>query len=697
MATSPTSASPVLVTIPSSTTTVDLPLAQAQEPQSVAQSSMAATKEELVEGLTKLQRSLQVLQLDCDKLMDLLEGTTRSSNSLSLGAPLGTVQEEMSRSTQAKNTASTGISKSDIARRRTPRFISRKPFWAIKVLEPSGLVSVESLDDIEMRDSVRELLKVDKIPEASSAEKSVLSPLLSGDDVVIQVRGTRLQSFCAYPIIEALEGATADLQVIAIVNRLDSRSTKSFLRSLQEHVDKMNLRDIRVQVVAENQIQDLEVSALDVSAMANVFVCTPETMAKFRMTNVLRPKDIAVMVVYEAEYVLRNTSNTQIVASALSGFDNCQAILACHDGTKEIMRALDTLGLKGNSATFSMDYTFLHENLHYYYAEEGALDENEICLTHTILERAVELSKKYLVVVICMDTQEVDAIIGYLNNRANIATVSTFDSQKFTNGILVTTNIVTGIFQNKIAEVKLILNISGVKIYPEKYFSIVVTKVSSPKALNGVQSFASKGVWGELLGMGDFYYELGIQIIDVCLSTRPLNGGLMELSEVKRKVERMRGVRETSNKSREAKSKWTISLSKDTSMEISEDDLLRSVKTLAPLGSGFQILQIGDKKMVSSVPRELNRDQSVILGLVQKTNGHINIDIVAKMLGWESRRTITALDTLLEDSLMWIDMQTEPHEYWVPGFIEREVEGDESEDNDVYASVHTTNTATLAI
>ncbi|KAI1310259.1 Vacuolar protein sorting-associated protein SNF8 [Mortierella claussenii] len=192
----------------------------------------------------------------------------------------------------------------------------------------------------------------------------------------------------------------------------------------------------------------------------------------------------------------------------------------------------------------------------------------------------------------------------------------------------------------------------------------------------GVDPLASsKGYWGELLGVGDFYYELGIQIIDVCLSTRALNGGLMELNEVKRRVESMRGLRkpkEANSVSSSSTSKWASLSHKDTSMEITEDDVLRSIKTLTPLGSGFQVLQIGDKKMVSSVPRELNRDQSVILALVQNTNGHVNTVLIHKRLGWEPTRIKTALDTLLEDSLMWVDQQTEPHEYWVPGFFEPE-------------------------
>jgi ESCRT-II complex subunit VPS22 len=51
---------------------------------------------------------------------------------------------------------------------------------------------------------------------------------------------------------------------------------------------------------------------------------------------------------------------------------------------------------------------------------------------------------------------------------------------------------------------------------------------------------ANKGFWSELLGVGDFYYELGIQIIGVCLSTRGRNGGLVELGELKRQLIKMR-------------------------------------------------------------------------------------------------------------------------------------------------------------
>lgn len=39
-------------------------------------------------------------------------------------------------------------------------------------------------------------------------------------------------------------------------------------------------------------------------------------------------------------------------------------------------------------------------------------------------------------------------------------------------------------------------------------------------------STAGKGFWSEMLGVGDFYYELGVQIIEVCLALKHRNGGM---------------------------------------------------------------------------------------------------------------------------------------------------------------------------
>jgi len=45
---------------------------------------------------------------------------------------------------------------------------------------------------------------------------------------------------------------------------------------------------------------------------------------------------------------------------------------------------------------------------------------------------------------------------------------------------------------------------------------------------------ANKGFWAELLGVGDFYYELGVQIVEICMAKRQENGGFMDIMELQR-------------------------------------------------------------------------------------------------------------------------------------------------------------------
>merc|ERR1711991_102900 len=87
----------------------------------------------------------------------------------------------------------------------------------------------------------------------------------------------------------------------------------------------------------------------------------------------------------------------------------------------------------------------------------------------------------------------------------------------------------------------------------------------------GVDPLASqKGFWAQMLGVGDFYYELGVQIIDVCLRTRHTNGGFLEMQSLRSHLNRRRH-----------------------QQPVSEDDIERSISKLEVLGSGFQITTIG--------------------------------------------------------------------------------------------------------
>lgn len=162
------------------------------------------------------------------------------------------------------------------------------------------------------------------------------------------------------------------------------------------------------------------------------------------------------------------------------------------------------------------------------------------------------------------------------------------------------------------------------------------------------------GWWAEMLGLGDWQYELGVQIVDVCVSTRERNGGLIEMTELVRILSKLRGVSEGEG-------------------VITEDDVTRSIKTLQPLGAGYQVVEIGGRRMVRSVVKELDEDQAVVLAIAQEEGGKIVEDVLVVRRGWTRDRARTALDNmLLRDGLCWLDEQDEQYgtAYWVPSVMQ---------------------------
>ena len=75
--------------------------------------------------------------------------------------------------------------------------------------------------------------------------------------------------------------------------------------------------------------------------------------------------------------------------------------------------------------------------------------------------------------------------------------------------------------------------------------------------------------------------------------------------------------------------------------------------------------------MIRSVPKELNTDQSTVLGALQVL-GYITVSLLQVNLNWEQARAQTVVDYLLADSLVWIDSQAPEPEYWSPMSIRLE-------------------------
>jgi ESCRT-II complex subunit VPS22 len=51
---------------------------------------------------------------------------------------------------------------------------------------------------------------------------------------------------------------------------------------------------------------------------------------------------------------------------------------------------------------------------------------------------------------------------------------------------------------------------------------------------------ANKGFLTEMLGIGDFYFELGVQIVEICLKTRSQNGGLLDVESLREMLQQAR-------------------------------------------------------------------------------------------------------------------------------------------------------------
>ncbi|KAL8849007.1 MAG: hypothetical protein Q9221_005968 [Calogaya cf. arnoldii] len=153
--------------------------------------------------------------------------------------------------------------------------------------------------------------------------------------------------------------------------------------------------------------------------------------------------------------------------------------------------------------------------------------------------------------------------------------------------------------------------------------------------------------WAQTLGgdVNDFYFELAVRVVELCRATRGENGGLIGVEECREMVGKGKGI--------------------GGGMDISDDDVLRAVKSLDPLGSGFSVVTVGSRQMIRSIPKELNTDQSTVLEAIQVL-GYVTCSMLEDNLAWSSARSETVMQDLLADSLVWVDAQAPEKAYWSP-------------------------------
>lgn len=170
----------------------------------------------------------------------------------------------------------------------------------------------------------------------------------------------------------------------------------------------------------------------------------------------------------------------------------------------------------------------------------------------------------------------------------------------------------------------------------------------------GVDPLASnKGFWSNMLDIGDFYYELGVQVVEVCMASQHKTGGLLELGELRQKLVSSRG-------------------RSHHHQDITTDDLLRATKKLKILGTGFTVIPLNSGRyLVQSVPGEMSLDQVSVLDQAEKYRGLVSGEILKKNLQWDRQRSELVLERMVGSGQLWVDSQGEgeQNQYWVPSIF----------------------------
>lgn len=102
--------------------------------------------------------------------------------------------------------------------------------------------------------------------------------------------------------------------------------------------------------------------------------------------------------------------------------------------------------------------------------------------------------------------------------------------------------------------------------------------------------------------VNDFYYELAIQITNICIALRPKYGGFLEEKECLRLLNKLRG-------------------SKAQQVEL--EDIGKALKSLEKLSTDFRIVETGKKRMIVSNSVDFNTDQLILLTQAEKNEGWI--------------------------------------------------------------------------
>lgn len=154
----------------------------------------------------------------------------------------------------------------------------------------------------------------------------------------------------------------------------------------------------------------------------------------------------------------------------------------------------------------------------------------------------------------------------------------------------------------------------------------------------------------------DFYMGLAVRAVEICQETRDINGGLISVKELHSRLQEA----------------VTVPL------QVSEDDVARSLGFLSNLGKDYETLRISDGLWVKFsgpvVSSAISNDQRKVYELCAFTGGYATHGLLRDNYGWEKVRAKTVIDDMIRSGLLWVDAQGADGQwqYWEPSWISQD-------------------------
>lgn len=164
----------------------------------------------------------------------------------------------------------------------------------------------------------------------------------------------------------------------------------------------------------------------------------------------------------------------------------------------------------------------------------------------------------------------------------------------------------------------------------------------------------SSSITGEQNNNIERLNQLCVKMIDLCAQTRRINGGIISVSDLIDLIN---------------SDTW---VNNDLHLNFTEKDIFQALDHLKVLSDELQLIKIGKRHYIKSVPQEINLDQKMIIE-ASDIMGYVTVSMLRDNFKWSKIRCQTAINELISNGILWVDQGGSGHrtKYWTTTWINK--------------------------